>query len=64
MSVGGHIISGKRLTPSTIVKCNQERNVRSFAKETFGSTLTGRAMRFAAVRWRSGCVDMLGLLDK
>ena len=41
------------------MKCNHDRNVRSFAKETLGSTRTGRAMRFAAVRCNSGCVDMV-----
>ncbi len=46
--------------PSTTVKCSHERNVRSLANATLGSTLTGRAMRFAAVRWRSGWVDMVG----
>ena len=46
--------------PSTTVKCSQERNVRSFAKETFGSTRTGSAMRLFAVLWSSGWVDMGG----
>lgn len=41
------------------MKWSHERKVRSFAKETFGSTFTGRAIRFAAVLWRRGCVDMV-----
>jgi len=45
--------------PSTTVKCSHERKVRSLAKETFGSILTGRAMRFDAVRCSRGCVDMV-----
>lgn len=43
------------------MKWSHERKVRSFANETFGSTLTGSAMRFAAVRCSSGCVDMVEL---
>ena len=46
--------------PRTTVKCSHERKVRSFANATLGSTLTGRAMRLAAVRWRRGWVDMAG----
>lgn len=45
--------------PSTTVKCSHERNVRSLANDTLGSTLTGRAMRLAAVRCKSGCVDIV-----
>lgn len=45
--------------PRTTVKWSQERNVRSFANATFGSTRTGSAMRLFAVRWRSGCVDIV-----
>ena len=44
--------------PSTTVKWSHDKNVRSLAKETFGSTLTGSAMRLAAVRCRSGWVDI------
>lgn len=44
--------------PRTTVKCNHDKKVRSFAKETLGSTRTGRAMRFVAVRWSKGCVDI------
>lgn len=33
--------------------------VRSFAKNTLGSTRTGSAMRFPAVRCKRGCVDMV-----
>ena len=44
--------------PRTTVKCSHERNVRSLAKATLGSTRTGNAMRFAAVRWRRGWVDI------
>ena len=40
--------------PRTTVKCSHERKVRSFAKETFGSTRTGSAMRFVAVRCSRG----------
>ena len=42
------------------MKCNHDKKVRSFAKETFGSTRTGRAMRFVAVRWSNGWVDIAG----
>ena len=45
--------------PRTTVKCSHDKNVRSLAKETLGSTLTGRAIRFAAVLWRRGWVDMM-----
>jgi hypothetical protein len=41
------------------VKWSHDRNVRSFANDTFGSTRTGRAIRFEAVRWSSGWVDMV-----
>ena len=41
------------------MKCNHDKNVRSLANETLGSTLTGRAMRFAAVLCNKGCVDMM-----
>lgn len=44
--------------PRTTVKCSHDRKVRSFAKETLGSTRTGSAIRLLAVRWRSGWVDM------
>lgn len=44
--------------PRTTVKWSHERKVRSLAKETLGSTRTGRAMRFVAVRCKRGCVDM------
>ena len=40
------------------MKCSHDRKVRSFAKETLGSTRTGSAMRFVAVRWSKGCVDI------
>jgi len=45
--------------PNTTVKCSHDKNVRSFANATLGSTRTGSAIRFAAVRWRRGCVDMI-----
>jgi len=40
--------------PSMTEKCSHDKNVRSLAKNTLGSTRTGSAMRFCAVRWRSG----------
>jgi hypothetical protein len=45
--------------PRTTVKCNHERNVRSLAKETFGSTRMGRAIRFDAVLCNNGWVDIV-----
>lgn len=48
--------------PRTTVKCNHDKNVRSLAKETLGSIFTGSAIRFAAVLWRRGWVDMMGLM--
>lgn len=45
--------------PRTTVKCNHERNVRSLAKETLGSTRTGRAIRFVAVLCNNGWVDIV-----
>lgn len=45
--------------PRTTVKCSHERNVRSLAKETLGSTRTGRAIRFEAVLCNSGWVDIV-----
>ena len=45
--------------PRTTVKLSHERNVRSLAKKTFGSTLTGSAIRLPGARWRRGWVDML-----
>jgi len=45
--------------PRTTVKCNHDKNVRSLAKETLGSTRTGRAMRLVAVLWSRGCVDIV-----
>lgn len=49
--------------PKTTVKWSHERNVLSLAKKTFGSILTGKAIRFDAVRWRSGWVD-IGVYSK
>lgn len=43
---------------SVTVKLSQERNVRSLAKKTLGSTRTGRAIRLPAERCRRGWVDM------
>ena len=40
------------------MKWSHDKNVLSFANETLGSTLIGRAMRFDAVRWRRGWVDI------
>ena len=45
--------------PRTTVKCSHERNVRSLAKETLGSTRTGRAIRFDAVLCNNGWVDIV-----
>ncbi len=45
--------------PTPTVKCSHDKNVRSLANATLGSTRTGSAIRFAAVRWRRGCVDMI-----
>ena len=42
------------------VKLSHERKVRSFAKNTFGSTRTGRAIFLEGVVWRRGCVDIVG----
>lgn len=55
----GRTLSPKFISPTdnpprTMVKCSHERKVRSLAKATLGSTLTGRAIRFAAVLWRRG----------
>lgn len=33
--------------------------MRSLAKETLGSTRTGRAIRLVAVRWSKGWIDMV-----
>lgn len=41
--------------PRMTVKLSQERNVRSLAKKTFGSTRVGRAMRLPG-----SCVSMEG----
>lgn len=45
--------------PRTTVKLSQDRNVRSFAKKTFGSTLTGKAMRLPL----AGSSTFVELLD-
>lgn len=41
-----------------LVEATYDRNVRSFAKNTFGSTRTGSAMRLPGADCSSGCVDM------
>ena len=45
--------------PKMTVKLSQERKVRSFAKNTLGSTLVGRAIRFPGALWSKGWEDML-----
>lgn len=44
--------------PSTTVKFNHDKNVRSLAKNTLGSTRTGSAIRLPAGS-SSGCDDMM-----
>ena len=41
------------------MKLSQERNVRSLAKNTLGSTRVGRAMRLPGPVWSSGWEDIL-----
>lgn len=41
------------------MKLSHERNVRSLAKKTFGSTRVGRAMRLLGVEERRGAEDMV-----
>ena len=45
--------------PRMTVKLSQERNVRSLAKKTLGSTRVGRAMRLPGAVWRRGWEDIL-----
>lgn len=45
--------------PRMTVKFSQERKVRSFAKNTLGSTRVGSAMRFPGAVWRRGWLDIL-----
>lgn len=44
--------------PRTTVKLSHDRNVRSLAKKTFGSTRVGRAMRLPGAVCRSGWLDI------
>ena len=41
------------------MKLSEERNVRSLAKITLGSTRVGRAMRLPGTVWSSGWEDIL-----
>lgn len=46
--------------PKITVKLSHDRNVRSLAKKTFGSTRVGRAIRLPGAVCRRGWLDMLG----
>lgn len=46
--------------PRITLKFSQLRKVRSFAKNTFGSTRVGRAMRLVGGWERRGWVDIFG----
>lgn len=45
--------------PRMTVKLRYDKNVRSFAKKTFGSTRVGIAMRFPGPDWRRGREDIV-----
>jgi len=45
------------------VKLSHDRNVRSLAKKTLGSTRVGRAIRLPGALWRRGLSDILLLLE-
>lgn len=42
------------------VKLSHDKNVRSLAKKTLGSTRVGSAIRLPGAVWSNGWLDMLG----